>query len=91
MTQEHEQHGQTTETIRGMVLPQQWDDSFRVTEVLIACKDEREIRVENFEHLPNLLSLSRAEAVFTGVVQKKEGVESMIVESFAPIETPISG
>ena len=75
-----------------MVLPQQWDEQFRVTEVLIACKDEREIRVENFENLPNLLSLSRAEAVFTGVIRTIEGVESMLVESFfffTPIENTI--
>jgi len=62
-----------------------------VTEVLIACKDEREILVENFESLPSLLSLSRAEAVFTGVVRKECGVESMVVESFAPVENNIPG
>ena len=90
MSQEQKQR-QRTETIRGMVLPRQWDDQFRVTEVLIACKDEREIRVENFAHLPSLLSLSRAEAVFTGVIKNQEGVESMIVESFTPIETTLQG
>lgn len=89
MSQE-KQHRQTV-TVRGMVVPQQWDDQFRVTEVLIACKDEREIHVENFKSLPSLLSLSRAEAVFTGVVRKERGVESMIVESFAPVETNIPG
>ncbi|MCJ2164563.1 MULTISPECIES: hypothetical protein [unclassified Pseudodesulfovibrio] len=89
MPHKQDQQKNTTETIRGMVLPQQWDEQFRVTEVLIACKDEREIRVENFENLPNLLSLSRAEAVFTGVIRTKEGVESMIVESFTPIENTI--
>lgn len=91
MTQEHEQQQQTMETIRGMVLPQQWDEQFRVTEVMIACKDEREIHIENLEHLPTLLSLSRTEAVFTGVVRKKRGMESMIVETFTPIENHISG
>ncbi|WP_316897615.1 hypothetical protein [Pseudodesulfovibrio indicus] len=85
------QHRPNTVTVRGMVVPQQWDDQYRVTEVLIACKDEREILVENFKSLPSLLSLSRNEAMFTGVVRKEQGVESMIVESFTPIETNISG
>jgi len=85
------QHRPHTVTVRGMVVPQQWDDQYRVTEVLIACKDEREILVENFKSLPSLLSLSRNEAMFTGVVRKERGVESMIVESFTPIETNISG
>lgn len=88
----HDKHHRPhTVTVRGMVVPQQWDDQFRVTEVLIACKDEREILVENFNSLPSLLSLSRNEAMFTGVVRKERGVESMIVESFTPIETNISG
>lgn len=90
MSQE-KQHRPHTVTVRGMVVPQQWDEQFRVTEVLIACKDEREILVENFKSLPSLLSLSRNEAMFTGVVRKERGVESMIVESFTPIETNISG
>jgi len=91
MQEKEKQHRTNTVTVKGMVVPRQWDEHFRVTEVLIACKDEREILVENFNSLPNLLSLSRAEAVFTGVVRKEHGVESMVVESFTPVENNIQG
>lgn len=89
--QQEKRHQNNTVTVMGIVVPRQWDEQFHVTEVLIACKDEREILVENFESLPSLLSLSRAEAVFTGVVRKERGVESMVVESFAPVENNIPG
>ncbi len=88
---QEKRHQQDTVIVRGTLVPRQWDKQFRVTEVLIACKDEREILVENFKSLPNLLSLSRTEAIFTGVVRKECGVESMVVESFAPVENNISG
>lgn len=73
-------------TIRGMVLPAQWNDRYEVTGILVACRDERELRVENLECFPALRTLSQKEAVFTGLIQKKDGVESIILESFTPIE-----
>jgi len=33
-------------TVRGMVLPAQWNDRFEVTGILVACRDERELRVD---------------------------------------------
>ncbi|QGY39545.1 hypothetical protein GM415_05235 [Pseudodesulfovibrio cashew] len=73
------------ETIRGVVVPEQWDDQFRVTEVHIACEGEREVRVENLDRFPVLLSLSQTEAVFTGSVLRSDMGESIIVESFTPL------
>lgn len=72
-------------TIRGMVLPAQWNDRFEVTGILVACRDERELRVENLECFPALRTLSQQEAVFTGLIKEKDGVESIILESFTPI------
>lgn len=74
-------------TIRGMILPAQWDARFEVTEILVACRDERELRVENLECFPMLRDLSRKEAVFTGFIHSSNGVESILLESFTPIET----
>lgn len=68
-------------TIRGMVVPAQWDDRFKVIGVLVACRDEREIRVENLESFPILRSLEQQEALFTGLIRESEGRESILIES----------
>ncbi|WP_320176167.1 hypothetical protein [Maridesulfovibrio sp.] len=76
----------TTTTIRGMAIPAQWNARFEVTGILVACRDERELRVENFESFPELRSFSQKEAFFTGIIHKKDGMESILLESFTPIE-----
>ena len=79
------------EIIRGVVVPEQWDDQFRITEVLIACKGEREILVENLDTFPALLSFTQTEAVFTGVVQRRGSAESIVVESVSPVDPGQAG
>jgi len=73
------------QTIRGMVVPAQWDDRFEVTGILVACHDEREIKIENLENFPNLKELSQKEAIFTGVISKSDNSESILLESYTPI------
>ncbi|QJB56816.1 hypothetical protein [Pseudodesulfovibrio sp. zrk46] len=70
------------ETIRGMVVPANWNDRFQVTGVLVACHDEREVKVENLESFPNLQALAQQEAVFTGLVRKQDGMEFIFLEDF---------
>ncbi|MBI9080100.1 MAG: hypothetical protein JEY79_10225 [Pseudodesulfovibrio sp.] len=70
------------ETVRGVVVPKEWDNKYQVTEVLIACKGEREIRIDNPDKFPTILSLSQKEALVTGTVTKDDSGESIIVESF---------
>lgn len=77
---------QHKETIRGVVVPEQWDDQFRITEVLIACKGEREILVENLGTFPALLSFTQTEAVFTGTVRRRGAAEYIVVESVSPVD-----
>ncbi|WP_319763728.1 hypothetical protein [Maridesulfovibrio sp.] len=72
-------------TIRGTVLPAQWNARFEITGILIACRDEREVRVGNFECFPTLRNFSQQEAIFTGFIENKDGVESILLESFKPI------
>ncbi|KAB1442869.1 hypothetical protein F8A88_00915 [Pseudodesulfovibrio senegalensis] len=78
---------QNTVTVRGTVIPSQWDDRFEVTGVLIACRDERELRVTNLDCFPALKKLTRKEADFTGVVQKNGPVESIVLDNFTPVES----
>ncbi|MDD3310590.1 hypothetical protein [Pseudodesulfovibrio sp.] len=73
------------ETIRGVVVPAQWDDQFRVTDILIACLGEREVRVGNLESFPVLRTLERTEVRLTGTVKRDGGVEVIHVESVAPL------
>ncbi|WP_419788406.1 hypothetical protein [Pseudodesulfovibrio sp.] len=73
------------ETIRGMVVPSQWDDQFRVTGILIACLGEREVRVGNLESFPELRTLERAEVRLTGTVDRVGDVETIHVESVSPL------
>ena len=76
----------TKTTIRGMALPAQWNARFEVTGILVACRDERELRVENLESFPELRAFSQKEAFFTGVINQKDGMESILLESFTLIE-----
>ncbi|MFH1913807.1 MAG: hypothetical protein ABIK45_06000 [Pseudomonadota bacterium] len=74
------------ETISGFIVPMQWDDQFRVTEVLIACEAERDVQVANLHTFPALLSLTRTRASVTGTVRRVGNVETIHVESFTLVE-----
>lgn len=86
-----QQHADTTparrETISGFIVPMQWDEQFRVTEILIACEAERDVQVANLHTFPTLVSLARRRASITGTVRKVGGIETIHVESFTPMET----
>ncbi|WP_319471797.1 hypothetical protein [uncultured Pseudodesulfovibrio sp.] len=73
-------HNNCRKTIRGMVVPAQWNERFQVTGVLVACRDEREVRVENLENFPILRTLEQQEALFTGLVRENDGGESIFIE-----------
>jgi len=75
------------ETISGFIVPMQWDEQFRVTEVLIACEAERDVQVANLDTFPGLVSLARTRAFVTGTVRRVGNVETIHVESFTPVET----
>ncbi len=79
------------ETINGFIVPMQWDEHFRVTEILIACEAERDVQVANLPTFPTLISLARKRASITGTVRKIGGIETIHVESFTPMETGESG
>lgn len=70
------------ETVRGVVVPKEWDNKYQVTEVLIACRGEREIRIDNLDKFPTILSLAQEEALITGTVTKDGSGESIVIESF---------
>lgn len=73
------------ETIRGVVVPAQWDREFRVTGFLIACPDEREVRVSNLESFPMLKLLERSEVELTGTVETDGLAETIVIDHIRPL------
>lgn len=73
------------ETIRGVVVPAQWDSEYRVTGLLIACPGEREVRVGNLDSFPMLRLLERTEVVLTGTVQKDGFSETILIDRIQPL------
>lgn len=73
------------EIIRGMVVPAQWDNEFRVTGVLIACPDEREVRVVNLEAFPMLRLLERTEVELTGTILRDGIAETIHIDRIQPL------
>ena len=68
------------ETLRGVVVPAQWDSQYRVTGMLIACPGEREVRVGNLEAFPMLHLLERTEVELTGTVQRDGVAETIHID-----------
>lgn len=75
------------ETIRGVVVPSQWDREFQVTGFLIACPDEREVRVGNLESFPMLKLLERSEVELTGTVQMEGLAETIVIDKLRPLNS----
>lgn len=73
------------ETIRGVVVPAQWDSEYRVTGLLIACPGEREVRVGNLDSFPMLRLLERTEVVLTGTVKKDGFSETILIDRIQPL------
>ena len=74
------------ETLRGVVVPAQWDNDFQVTDMLIACPEEREVRIGNLESFPMLKQLARNEVELTGVVTSDGAAETIMVDRIQPLE-----
>lgn len=85
MKRQDEKNWTSRETIRGVVVPAQWDKEYRVTGLLIACPDEREVRVGNLESFPMLKNLERREVKLTGAVRKEGAVETIDIDRVQPL------
>ena len=68
------------ETVIGSVLPNSWDNEYRVTGVVIACESERDLEVINFSSHPELSRLCRAMVAVTGIVRVLGDREEIQVE-----------
>lgn len=73
---------QPTHTIRGLVLPDAWDDDDRVTAVVIDATDWEVYQVLTSNGTAQLLELSNAWVEATGTVERVDGELVLSVLSF---------
>ena len=70
------------ETITGEVIPNEWDGSFRVTGVVIACDKERDLLVDHAENHPDLLENRPGRVQATGLIRTDGGREYIRILSY---------
>jgi len=78
------------ETVTGCIVPDAWDNKYRVTGVVIACNNERELEVVNLTAHPELSGLCMSRITATGIVMVRDGREQIQVENFRVLTTDAS-
>ena len=71
-----------TDTVDGVLIPSEWDSSYRVIDIAIACNGEREVTIANLKAHPGLHELLRKRVKVFGRVRRFGQKETMDVESF---------
>lgn len=75
-------------TIRGVVIPVEWDAKGKVLAVAISARDESEYRVEKRGEGANLMRLIHREVKVTGEVTEQSGRKTIRVEACRLQEAP---
>ncbi len=66
-------------TLKGILLPVEWDDKGRITAVALSTADEKEYRIIEDEKGKQLISLVREELELTGIVKTIQNNNTMTV------------
>lgn len=69
-------------TIRGLIMPVNWDERGKVTAIAASTFDEEEYLLEYNKKIDQLFSLLRKEVEVTGYVREEEGEKVMMVKKF---------
>ena len=69
-------------TIRGLIIPVNWDDRGEVTEIATSTFDEEEYLLDYNKKIDRLFSLIRKEVEVTGYVRTEKGKKIMKVQKF---------
>jgi hypothetical protein len=75
-------------TIRGVVIPVEWDVRGKVLAVAISARDESEYRVEKYGEGVNLMRLIHREVKVTGEVTEESGKKTIRVEAYRLQKVP---
>jgi hypothetical protein len=79
--------GSVPVTIRGLIVPMDWDDRGNITGVAISTPFEEEYRIELDQRGEELLAFVRARVTATGVVTlDAQGRKVIMVESYQIVE-----
>jgi len=69
------------DSIKGIVIPSDWDSNGNVISLAIATRDEEEYIIENHQKLSNLEQLLRKEVVVNGSIKYRNNYKIIKVNS----------
>jgi hypothetical protein len=69
------------ESIKGIVIPSDWDSNGNVISLAIATRDEEEYIIENHQKISNLKKLLRQEVVVNGSIKCRDNYKIINVKS----------
>ena len=69
------------DSIKGIVIPSDWDSNGNVISMAIATRDEEEYIIENHQKLSNLKQLLRKEVVVNGSIKCRNNYKIINVKS----------
>jgi hypothetical protein len=69
-------------SIKGIVLPVNWDEKGNIIDLVLSTHEEDEYRIETDEKSQELLAFVRDEVVVTGIVNKTEKGKSITVKKY---------
>jgi 5S rRNA maturation endonuclease (ribonuclease M5) len=78
--------GENLTTVRGVVIPVDWDESGNAISVAISSHDENEYHVNKDEKGKQLLGLTQEEVEVSGVVREKEDKRLISVKEYSVIK-----
>jgi len=71
-------------TIRGLVIPVEWDDEGNILNLGISTYDEDEYWIEMDQRMKQMISILRKEVEVTGLVAENEGRKKIVVKKINP-------
>lgn len=78
--------GEKLSTVRGVVIPIDWDESGNAISVAISSHDEKEYHVSKDEMGKQLLALIQQEVEVSGIVREKEDKRLITVKEYSVIK-----
>jgi hypothetical protein len=73
-------------TIRGILLPMDWDENGHVIAFVLSGIDEREYRIEAKTKKAKLLALLQKEVEVTGLLRKQAGNRVIILKNYRIVQ-----
>jgi 5S rRNA maturation endonuclease (ribonuclease M5) len=78
--------GENLTTVRGIIIPIDWDESGNAISVAISSHDENEYHVNKDEKGKQLFALTQEEVEVSGVVREKEDKRLITVKEYSVIK-----